>query len=63
MTPGLLRWYTDADRQAGQTEDKVEYWKENIREWTGLELAKSQKAVGNRERWRNLVGKSSMVPQ
>ena len=63
MTPGLLRWYTDADRQAGQTEDKVEYWKENIREWTGLELARSKKAVKNRDKWRKLVVKPSVVLQ
>ena len=38
-------------------------WKDNIREWTGLEFAKSQRAVGNREKWRKLVAKSSVVPQ
>ena len=38
-------------------------WGENIREWTGLELGKSKRAVGNREKWRKLVAKSSVVPQ
>ena len=33
------------------------------REWTGLEFAKSQRAVGNREKWRKLVVKASVVPQ
>ena len=28
-------------------------WEDNIREWTGLEFAKSQRAVENREKWRN----------
>ena len=37
-------------------------WEDNIREWTGLESAKSQRAVENRERWRKLVVKSSVVP-
>ena len=36
---------------------------EDIREWTGLEFTKSQKAVENREKWRKLVAKSSVVPQ
>ena len=36
---------------------------DNIREWTGLEFAKSQRAVENREDWRKLVVKSSLVPQ
>ena len=31
--------------------------------WTGLEFAKPQRAVENREKWRKLVVKSSMVPQ
>ena len=30
-------------------------WEDNIREWTGLEFAKSQTAVENREKWRKLV--------
>ena len=37
-------------------------WEDNIREWTGLEFAKSQRAVENREKWRNPVAKSSVVP-
>ena len=36
---------------------------DNTREWTGLEFAKSKRAVENREKWRNLVAKSSVVPQ
>ena len=38
-------------------------WEGNIREWTGLEFRKSQRAVENREKWRKLVAKSSVVPQ
>ena len=38
-------------------------WEDNIREWTGLEFAKSQRAVENKDRWRKLVAKSSVVPQ
>ena len=38
-------------------------WEDNIREWTGLEFDKSQRAVENREKWRKLVAKSSVVPQ
>ena len=36
-------------------------WEDNIREWIGLEFAKSQRAVENRENWRKLVVKSSEV--
>ena len=38
-------------------------WEDNIREWTGLEFAKSKRAVQNREKWRKLVVKSSVLPQ
>ena len=38
-------------------------WEDNIREWTGLEFANSQRAVENREKWRTLVVKFSVVPQ
>ena len=37
--------------------------KDNIREWTGQVFAKSQREVENREKWRKLVAKSSVVPQ
>ena len=38
-------------------------WEESTREHTGLEIAKSQRAVENREKWKTLVVKSSVVPQ
>ena len=46
-------------RQGGQRKR----WEDNIREWTGLEFGKSQRAVENREKWRRLVAKSSVVTQ
>ena len=38
-------------------------WEDNVREWTGLEFAKSQRTMENREKWRTLDVKSSVVPQ
>ena len=46
-------------RQGGQRKR----WEDNIREWTGLEFAKPQRAVENGEKLRKLVAKSSVVPQ
>ena len=46
-------------RQGGQRKR----WEDKIREWTGLEFAKSQRAVESREKWKKLVAKSSVVPQ
>ena len=36
-------------------------WQGNIREWTGLEIAKTQRAVEKREKWRKLVAEPSLV--
>ena len=38
-------------------------WEDNIRELTGLEFAKSLRAVENGEKWRKLAAKLSVVPQ
>ena len=38
-------------------------WEDNTGKKTGLEFGKSQRAVENREKWRKLVAKSSVVPQ
>ena len=43
--------------------DKRKRWEDNIREWTGLEFGRSQKAVENRRKWRKLVAKSSAGPR
>ena len=37
-------------------------WEDNISEWTVLEFAKSQGAVENGAKWRELAVKSSVVP-
>ena len=72
-----LQWYGHVSRSSGLaktiSQDTVKgrrrqgrqrkRWEDNIREWTGLEFAKSQRAVENREKWRKLVVKSSVVPQ
>ena len=55
----LLGTVKGGRRQGGQRKR----WEDNIREWTGLEFGKSQRAVENREKWRKLFAKSSVVPQ
>ena len=50
--------------KGGRRQDRQrKRWEDNVREWTGLEFAKSKRAVENREKWRKLVAKSSVVPQ
>ena len=53
---GTVKGEIRQDRQKKRCED-------NTKEGTGLEFAKSQRAVENREKWRKLVVKSSVVPQ
>ena len=71
-----LQWYGHVSRSSGLVKTILQgtvkrgrrqgrqrkRWEDNIREWTGLEFAKSQRAVENREKWRKLIMKSSMVP-
>ena len=56
----ILQGTVKGGRRQGRQSKRVE---DNIREWTGLEFAKSQRAVENRKKWRKLVTKSSVVPQ
>ena len=72
-----LRWYGHVSRSSGLAKTILQgtvkggrrqgghrkRWEDNIREWTRLEFGKSQRAVKNREKWRKLVAKSSVVPQ
>ena len=55
-----LARHSERGRRQGRQRKR---WEDCIREWTGLEYVKSQRAVENREKWRKLVVKSSVVPQ
>ena len=71
-----LQWYGHVSRSSGLAKTfrgtvkkerrqgrQRKRWEDNIREWTGLEFAKSQRAVENRKtKQRKLVVKSSVVP-
>ena len=71
-----LQWYGHVSRSLGLAQTSLQgiveggrrqgrqkkRWKDNIREWTGLEFAKSQRAVENTGKWRTLVAKPSVVP-
>ena len=72
-----LQWYGHVSRSSGLAKIILQgtvkggrrqgrqrkRWEDSIREWTGLEFAKSRRAVENREKWRKLVVKSTVVPQ
>ena len=64
-----LQWYGHVSRSSGLAKPilqgtvkggrrqgrQIKRWEDSIREWTGLEFAKSQRAVENRRKWMKLV--------
>ena len=54
----ILQCTVKGGRRQGRQRNK---WEDNIRELTGLEFTKSQRAVENREKWRKLVARSSVA--
>ena len=56
----ILQGIVKGGRRQDRQRKRLEH---NIREWTGLEFGKSEKAVETREKWRRLVAKSSVVHQ
>ena len=72
-----LQWYGHVSRSSGLAKTNLQgtvkdgrrqgrqrkRWEDSIREWTGLELAKSKRAVENGEKWRKRVAKWTVVPQ
>ena len=60
---GLAKTILQDSVKGGRGQSRQKMWEDNIREWTGLEFAKSKRALENREKWRKLVVKSSLEPQ
>ena len=72
-----LQWYGHVSRSSGLVKAILQgtvkggkrqgrqrkRWEDNFREWTGLEFAKLQRAIENREKRRKLVAKLSVVPR
>ena len=64
LSSGLAKTILQTTVKGGKRQGRQKKrWEDNMREWTGLEFAKSQRAVENGEKWRKLVVKSSVVPQ
>ena len=64
LSSGLVKTVLHVKVKGGRRQDRQrKRWEDNIREWTGLEFGKSQRAVENRGKGKKLVVKSSVVPQ
>ena len=55
----ILQGTVKRGRRQGRQRER---WEDNIRERTGLEFAKSQRAEENRKKWRKLIAKLPVVP-
>ena len=63
-SPGLAKTILQDTVKEGRRQGRQrKRWEDNIGEWPGLEFGRSQRVVKNREKWRKLVVKSSVVPQ
>ena len=72
-----LKWYGHVTRSSGlaktilqgtvqgerRRDRQRKQWEDNIKEWTGFEWNILQWETENREEWRKLVVKSTVVPQ
>ena len=72
-----LRWYGHITRSSGHAKTVMQgtvqggrrrgrqkmRWEDNIPEWTGMTLGAAMRKADRREEWRELVAKSSVVPQ
>ena len=64
LSSGLAKTILQGTMKGGRRPGRQrKRWEDNLREWTGPEFGKSQRAVENRGKWRKLVTKSSVVPQ
>ena len=60
----LAKTILQGTRKMGRRQGRLrKRWEDNIREWTGLDFTKFQRAVEKRGKWKKLVAKSSVVPQ
>ena len=71
-----LRWYGHVSRSSGLAKTILQgtvngarrrgrqkkRWEDNVKEWTGLSFASSQRAVEDRGKWREIVMESAKMP-
>ena len=62
LSSGLAKTIFQGTVKGGRRQGRQKRWEDDTREWKGVKFAKSQRAVENREKWRKLVVKSSVVP-
>ena len=56
----ILQGTVQGGRRRGRQKKR---WEDNVTEWTGLNLGEALRKAENREEWRTVVARSSLVPQ
>ena len=56
----ILQGTVQGGRRRGRQKKR---WEDNVTEWTGLKLGEALRKAENREEWRTVVSRSSLVPQ
>ena len=61
---GLAKMIPQGTVQGGRRRGRQKKrWEDNVTKWTGLKLGEALRKAENREEWRTVVARSSMVPQ
>ena len=72
-----LRWFGHVSRSSGLAKTILQgtvkgkrkrgrqkkRWEDNIKKWTGMDIANSTRAAENRTKWKGIVANSSVVPR
>ena len=56
----ILQGTVQGGRRRGRQKKR---WEDKVTEWTGLKLGEALRKAENREEWRTVVARSSLVPQ
>ena len=60
MAKTILQGTVKGSRRRGRQKKR---WEDNMKEWTGVEFGDSLRAAEDRERWKDIVARSSVVPR
>ena len=60
MAKTILQGTVKGSRRRGRQKKR---WEDNMKEWTGVEFGDSLRAAEDRERWKGIVARSSVVPR
>ena len=60
MTKAILQGTMKGTRRRSRQKKR---WEDNIKEWTGMGFGDSLRVTEDREGWKGIVAKSSVVPR